>query len=300
MGGAVMARHHSSNATDWNEESDIVNQFMQQLLNILKLGSVLWLFFSAANPARAQGNAALVRPDPLVLEVGQGQVEALNIVIDNAQDVYGIDVRAKFDPTIIEIADADPNQDGVQMIPGDFIKPDFLVRNTADNQKGTLQYVITQVNPTPPANGNGVVVSVLVRGKALGKRAQFTIDYVEIADRRGRKLAVRPQNGTVSVVTPKPSTPTPTLVATPTVVASETPLLALASAPVATPMPEDDGGSPRPTSELLGFSTFEIILILIALAGFLGAFMVVAIVAGIFFWRRSRERRAAERGYPQW
>ncbi len=95
------------------------------------------------------------------------------------------------------------------MIPGDFIKPDFAVRNGADNAAGTLQYVITQVNPTPPASGSGIVFSIQFRGKVLGQQAELKIDSVQIADQRGVKLSVQPQNGTLTVVPPKPETPTP-------------------------------------------------------------------------------------------
>ena len=105
---------------------------------------------------------ATIRPDPVTLGIAPGQVTAINIVLENAADVYGIDVRAKFDPALIEIVDADPAQDGIQMTPGTFLKPDFVVRNTADNGSGTLQYVVTQVNPTQPATGSGVVLTLNV------------------------------------------------------------------------------------------------------------------------------------------
>lgn len=251
---------------------------------LFALGYVLSLTLFFGAPVSAQGNGAVVHPDPPILEVGQGQVEQVDIVIENAQDVYGIEVRAKFDPSIFEIADADPAADGVQMIPGSFIKPDFLVRNTADNQKGTLQYVITQVNPTLPVNGNGVVVSVLVRGKSLGKRGQLTIDFVDIADRRGRKITVQPKSGTISVVSPKPSTPTPT--------SNATPKLALALTPEPLPTLESDSVvAPDPVSApggLSGNTILDALLVLIALGGCLGGILVIGSAAFVILRRPAR------------
>jgi len=174
---------------------------------VLQAVIFLLLLLGWAQPAYSQGNDAIVRMDTPTFEVGLGQVETLVIVLENAQDVYGIDVRAKFDPAYVEVVDVDPAKTGVQMTPGDFPQPDFLVRNQADNQAGTLQYVVTEVNPTLPVNGKGTVLSIQVRGKKMGPSA-FTIESVEIADRLGKKLPVHGETGAIAVVTPKPPTPT--------------------------------------------------------------------------------------------
>jgi hypothetical protein len=170
----------------------------QRVAAITCLCSAVGLLLLVALPASAQETLAVVRPDPLVLEIGEGQAGALDIVLENAQDVYAIDVRASFDPDVLEVVDADPNRDGVQMVPGAFLKPDFLVRNVADNQAGTLWYALTQVNPSLPATGTGVLFSVRLRGKTAG-RSQLKIGFVEMANRRGGLLAVQPQDGTIRV-----------------------------------------------------------------------------------------------------
>lgn len=230
--------------------------------------------------ATAQSAGALVRVDPPTLEVGQGQAEQINIVIENAKDVYGIDVRAKFDPNLFEIADSDPATDGVQMIAGSFIKPDFMVRNTADNEKGTLQYVVTQVNPTPPANGSGVVVSLLVRGKTLGKSGALTIDYVQIADRSGKKLAVQLESGMISIVTAKRATPAITLTNT-APMSAPTVAKTRAAAATRTRATTAPGAAPsRGNTEALT----NLALIGVALCGCLGAILILGLA--LFLLRR--------------
>jgi len=174
----------------------------------------LALLLGLAQPAYSQGNDAIVRMDTSTFEVGLGQVETLVIVLENAQDVYGIDLRAKFDPAYVEVVDVDLAKTGLQMTPGDFPQPDFLVRNAADNQAGTLQYVVTEVNPTLPVNGKGTVLSIQVRGIKMGQSA-FIIESVDIADRQGKTLPVIGETGAIAVVTPKPPTPTLTSAATP-------------------------------------------------------------------------------------
>ena len=189
---------------------------------------------------------ALVRPEPALLEMSEGEITTLDIIIENAKDVYGIDVRGGFDPAIIEVIDADPNKEGVQIKPGAFPKPDFLVRNGADNQGGTFQYVTTQLNPTSPASGNGVVFSVQFRGKAAGETA-LTIDSVQMADRSGRALEVSATSGKIRVVQGKSLMSSPTATQ-PAPSPALSPLSPASTEPSATPVDANAPGTAIPTS----------------------------------------------------
>jgi hypothetical protein len=234
------------------------------------LGLALWLALWPAQPVWAQGGPAIVRPEPKLLNVGQGQVETLEILLENAQDVYGIDVRASFDPAVVEVVDADPSRDGIQMTPGSFVKPDFMVRNVADNEAGTLQYVITQVNPSEPVTGTGVILSVQFRGKVLGQQSELTIGFVEIADRRGVKLSVQGQNGALAVVQPKPPTPAPVPSATPVPPASPT------APPTRTAVPQR---ADTPTVPTVAAAATTVAARSAASGGLLSAIAVVAFAA---------------------
>ncbi|HLF25998.1 MAG TPA: cohesin domain-containing protein [Anaerolineae bacterium] len=211
----------------------------------------------------------------------------MSIVLENAQDVYGIDVRARFDPAVIEIVDADPDSAGIQMIPGSFPQPDFLVRNTADNQAGTLQYVTTQVNPTLPVKGSGLVFSIQVRGKALGQSAVVSIEFVEIADRRGNTLPVDSLNSTVTVVSPKPPTVTPTAPPMSTVTVID-------PTRASTPVTSATRVSPTRTTPATASGNradqlpSDSVLIWVALAGFVGAGVLLAVAATVLLRRRHR------------
>ena len=149
-----------------------------------------------------------MRIDPTVIEVAAGQTAAVQFVLADAQNAYGIDVRATFDPKVVEVMDADPGADGVQMTPGDFLRPDFVVRNVADNEKGTLRYTLTQVNPTQPVSGTGVIFTVQFRGKTTGETA-LTLVPVELADRQGQLLPATVEGGTIRVVADQAPTPVP-------------------------------------------------------------------------------------------
>ena len=243
-------------------------------------------------PAIAQSNEAVVRPELPTLEIGEGQIETLVIILDHAQDVYGIEVRATFDPAVVEIVDSDPDREGTQMIPGPFPQPDFLVRNTADNAAGTLQYVATQVNPTLPVNGTGIVLSIQFLGKALGEQSAFTIDFVDIADRQGRKLSVRAENGILVIVQPKPLMPTLfTTAASPLFPdsASEPATAVAAVAAESEAAPTSTPGSVANTTPTDNNALF----IAIAVGGCSGALVLIVVAVGVL---RSSSRSQSKKG----
>ena len=159
-------------------------------------------------PAAAEGQNAIVRSDPAQLEVNAGQIATLSVVLADAQNVYGIDVSATFDPQLVEVVDADPAKEGVQATPGAFPKPDFVARNVADNQAGTLRYAVTQVNPTEPVSGSGVIFTVQFRAKAPSGQSAFTIASVDLTDLDGIALGVQPESGMIRIMPAGQATPT--------------------------------------------------------------------------------------------
>ncbi len=180
----------------------------------------LWLILASyvllagAFGAAAQSAAATVRPAPMTIEVAAGALQTVTIVLENAADVYGIDVRASFDPAHIEVVDANPARDGVQVAPGAFPKPDFVALNAADNGAGTVRYAVTQVNPTPPATGSGTLFTFQVRGKSGGD-SQLRIDLVEMSNRSGELLPVQTSGGAVRVTGSAAAQPTAIILPTP-------------------------------------------------------------------------------------
>lgn len=266
-------------------------ELLKRLVYLL-VGVMLFAVWSVT-PIRAQGNTAIIRLDPNNLTVGQGQVEEVRLVVENGSDIYGIDVRAAFDPAVLEIVDADPAKDGVQMISGEFIKPDFVVRNEADNTAGTLQYVVTQVNPTPPANGSGVVLKIKMRGKKQEASSPFTFTFLEMANGRGLKLPIEPQSGTIQGVAPKPETATPraenTAEPTQRPAATTTRAAAAATRARATAVPANTSNNGRTefiTNAILG---------VVALGGCLGALAIIGL--GIFLVMR--KPRTVPPHYPR-
>ena len=263
-------------------------------VTILVLTSALT---SGLQADREQAGAALVYTDPDLLEIGEGQIETLQIVLVNAKNIYGIDLLAAFDPTVVQVVDADSKQKGIQMASGTFLKPDYSVRNSADNKTGTLRYVVTQLKPTLPANGKGIVLSIRFRGKVTGTRTKLTIISAVIADRRGNKQPVTTRGADLVIVPKKLSTPThhPTqtrISATPTLHA--TAFVRTRSKPLARPGTTPIRYNPVGKAERRSASSDQI-LIYLSICGFSGAILFSGLSVWLLLAKRRKERKTKEK-----
>jgi len=243
-----------------------------------------WLFpllLLCAAPAAAGAPSAeqevVVRIEPAQLVVGEGLTAAVEVRVEGVRDLYALDIRLAFDPTSLEVVDADPAVTGAQVRPGDLLKLDVVARNTADNQAGSIWFAMSQANPTPAVSGSGTAFAATFRGRS-GGRSFLAVSYARLATRDGRAIPVAVQGGEVAVVAAvqAPATPTP---APP----PERPALeqtALAPKAPATP------AAPTQAGPALGEVHTPIPALLAAVAGGL-------LALGIDSWQRRRGRRGA-------
>jgi hypothetical protein len=103
-----------------------------------------------------------------VLKVGQETT--VEILIEDAPVIYGADVEISFDPTILEVVDVDEKQTGIQIEAGKFIddKKSFYLLHNVDNDKGSIDYALTLLNPAPPVQGDGQLARITFRAKSNG------------------------------------------------------------------------------------------------------------------------------------
>ncbi len=112
---------------------------------------------------------AVVRCEPLFATGVPTSNLQVDLYVANVTDLYGADIKYSFDPNIVQVVDADPFTPGVQIQPlAGFLSPDLVVRRDANNVTGTIQYALTQLNPTPPVNGSGAVARVTFQPLSAG------------------------------------------------------------------------------------------------------------------------------------
>lgn len=152
----------------------------------------------SATPAPSVGVLVVVSSP----SVPVGQPVVVYVVADAVERLYAFDVRLSFDAGRLEVVDADGDvSNGVQVGAGEFMPQDqgFTLRNSADNEAGTVEYVFTLMRPALPVTGTGVLARITFRGKAEGVAA-IRLRQVMLADDGARGIAVRLEDGEVRVV----------------------------------------------------------------------------------------------------
>ena len=208
--------------------------------NVTKAFIFILVLFSFAlaglQPVRAQAGAQVGVLQPLTA-VSDVLIEVPIQVVD-VTDLYAVDLELTFDPRVATAEDADPASPGVQLGIGSFLDAGLVLYNEVDNQQGIARFVMTQVNPSEPKSGSGIVVVLYLKGVQVGKSA-LLITNVQLADRTGVEIPSSGVNSTLTVAATGPSVSTTAIpVVNPTaVVWLPTPALTQASQASLEPQP---------------------------------------------------------------
>ena len=159
-----------------------------------------------------------------VVDIPAGQIASLPVRVQDISGLYGYELHLSFDPAVVEVVDADAQKPGVQARLGDFLAPDFVAQNIADNQTGKIDFAMTQINPHEARAGSGTLFTIDLRGRAAGQTTQVQVTAGLFADRDGLQIPVSLAAGTVRVVAAGPQQPSVTPSQAPTALRpSETP-----------------------------------------------------------------------------
>jgi hypothetical protein len=131
--------------------------------------------WAAAPPlASARTTApAYLRVSPAHTRLDVGQEVTVTVEVEGAEDLYGVDARLYFDSNVLEVVDANPAVEGVQIAKGTFpyaeqTRQVYISKNLADNTQGTAIYAVTAKRPALPVSGAGTLCSIRFRAKAPG------------------------------------------------------------------------------------------------------------------------------------
>ena len=191
--------------------------------------------------------SAVIRIEPATGQINTGETLAVEVRVDNVENLFAADIEIQFDASLLQVQDGDPNKDGVQVSPGTFPAPDFVAENTVDNSAGVIRYALTQLPPSQPLNGSGVILSLTFQGLADGT-SNVRIVKFDLATNQAQVISATPQDGSITIgaggptATPAPTeTPLPGITPTPTPGPTNTP--DPGATPTLTPVP----GTPTPT-----------------------------------------------------
>ena len=166
--------------------------------------------------------AVVVRMAPSLAQVAVGETVDVAVEVVDVEELYGFDVTVTFDPQVVEVVDADPNTPEIQVWPGDFLDPGFAFINTADNEAGSVHFVMNQLNPSEAKSGTGSLIVIRLRGKSAGTSSALTPVNPMLSRRDGILIPATGVAGQVDVLSAGDATHTPTQTQTPTATPSAT------------------------------------------------------------------------------
>ncbi len=166
--------------------------------NMDKLCGTSW---TAPSMVKAQAiEPAYLEVLPTHNKVVLNDVFTVTLALDEVTGLYGIDVQLGFAPGVLEVVDADPLTEGVQIHRGSFPNPTLgeVTVALADNEAGTARYVLTLLSPAEPASGSGDLCYIVFRAKAEGF-SSLTISSAALVDKDAGPLSVVTYDGSVQV-----------------------------------------------------------------------------------------------------
>lgn len=209
--------------------------------------------------SEAQANGAIIRFEPESLSLNVGDTATLDIFVEDVTNLFGVEIKAQFDPGLLQVQDADPNTDGVQITPGPFLSLDFMALNKTDNNTGLIQYVMSQTGSSQPKTGSGSLASITFQAIAAGE-SSLTFSVVKLANPESQPISATTQPGQVTVgaggetATPTGTAEPGTETATPTATLTPTTYPGTAT-PTLSPTPTLEPGTATPTPTPTGTPT---------------------------------------------
>ncbi len=140
----------------------------------------------------------VVKVNPEAKSVKAGETIQVAVDVMRVQNLAGVELHLTFDSGLLEAVDANETEDGVQIEHGGFVSPDFVALNQVDAAKGSVDYAVVQLPPTPAVEGEGTLVKLRFRGKGTGE-ATITLDQVLLATLDGEAIPASLQDSQITI-----------------------------------------------------------------------------------------------------
>jgi hypothetical protein len=243
-----------------------LNLSFRQIVQIAMASAMLLVFLLVSLLgvyARPLSDDPVVAVYPADGSYAVGTLIDVEVWVEDVVNLYGVDIRLAFDPTRLQVLDANPDLPGVQVQPrDDILSPDFIIRREADNDAGTVWYAVTQINPSPPVSGSGALFSFSFETIGAGTTEVIVTNY-QLADPNGMIIPAQPSGAVYEIVddpptltptaTPVPPTATPTHTVTPDPPTATPTHTVIPDPPTLTPTatPQPPTATPTPTGDTM-------------------------------------------------
>jgi hypothetical protein len=146
------------------------------------------------------GSQALVSISSNPDSVFVGDTVESEVLLSNVSNFYGIEFFLTYDPSVLQVVDADPDKAGVQIALGGLFPTDqhTVGVNEVDTNAGIISLGVARLAPLPPVNGDGVLASITWEAVGEGV-SNLNFTHTKLASPDGTELDAVSQDGTVSV-----------------------------------------------------------------------------------------------------
>ncbi len=182
--------------------------------------------FSPSNGSSAdfalQSSDAIVTFSPAEQSLQVGDAAIINVQVEQAENLFAVAMNLRFDPTVLQVQDANPEIEGIQIGLGDFPNPEEVSENRVIHSTGVIDYAAAQVSTDQPNKSEGLLATIAVEAVGPGT-SDLTVVSIQLVNGNGDEIPTTTERGTISVqVDPNQSIATPTLEITSTVVITTT------------------------------------------------------------------------------
>jgi hypothetical protein len=149
-------------------------------------------------PVVAQDSYTIFGFAPLGLGLRPDAQGKVNVIVKNNQNLYGLEFQLSFDPNIVEVIDANPDEEGVQIKPADMWKDGFLASNKVDNRNGLIDFAATLLRPALPASGDRIIATITFAARESGTSA-LNVESAILSTRNAKTISFLKQDGKIGV-----------------------------------------------------------------------------------------------------
>ena len=116
----------------------------------------------------------------------------LVLSVEDIRGLYGVDFSLRFDPTVLEVVDANPDLEGMQMTAtGDWAQIGYTARNSIDAEAGRARFAASLRSPAQPMDGDIEIATLRLRvisEDGTVPEDAYSIEDVKLADRLGNPI----------------------------------------------------------------------------------------------------------------
>ncbi len=147
---------------------------------------------------KAAASQTVIRPDPLLFGLKPAAQDTISVVVENVHNLYALEIHLAFDPHVLEVMDADPVQEGVQIEPAEWWENGFVAVNRVDNSRGRIDFAATLLNPALPVSGDQTIAVITFHAREAGD-SELSIEAAILSTREAVEIPYITRGGSISV-----------------------------------------------------------------------------------------------------